>query len=98
MKKAIINFNSTAADMQLIRRIVIRAMALKIKYFTAMDCDMDVTACHCNGNPLRLADMLAADDFNFAHDVLGIRSHINRETGQLTDCFCPRFSAPLPVA
>lgn len=53
---------------------------------------MDITACHCNGNPLRLEDLLNADNFNFSHDIGGIRRHINRETGKLEDFFSPRFS------
>jgi len=57
-----------------------------------MDADMDITACHVNGNPLKLNELLTADDGNFAHDVFGIRRHINRETGQLEDCFSPRYS------
>jgi hypothetical protein len=53
---------------------------------------MDITAVHANGNPLRLADLLAADDFNFTHDVYSIVRHIDRKSGQLGDCFVPRFS------
>lgn len=34
--------------------------------------------------------LLAADDFTFAHDIGGIMSHMDRETGELTDCFLPR--------
>ncbi len=41
--------------------------------------------------PLRLADLLAADDFNFAHDVFGIMRHIDRRTGRLDNHFVPRF-------
>ena len=58
-----------------------------------MDADMDLTACHSNGCPLKLSELLAADSFNFAHDVFGIRRHINRETGRLENCFSPRFAA-----
>jgi hypothetical protein len=54
---------------------------------------MDLTACHANGTPLRLADLLAADDFNVAHDVGGISRHIDHDTGRLTGCFLPRFAA-----
>jgi len=58
-----------------------------------MDADMDVTACHANGNKLDLAGLLAADDFNFSHDVFGIYRHIDRDTGKLGNCFRPRYSA-----
>jgi len=54
---------------------------------------MNVSACHASGNPLRLADLLAADDFNFAHDVFGIDRHLDRETGALLEHFSPRFTA-----
>lgn len=74
------------------KRTVAMATAREIDY-PLMDADMDITACHCNGNPLRLAELLAADDVNFAHDVFGIYRHINRETGALNDFFSPRFSA-----
>ena len=58
-----------------------------------MDADMDITACHVNGMPLKLNALLGADDANFAHDVFGIRRHLNRETGKLEDCFVPRYAA-----
>lgn len=54
---------------------------------------MNVSACHASGNPLRLADLLAADDFNFAHDVFGIDRHICRDTGKMLNHFSPRFSS-----
>lgn len=54
------------------------------------DLEMDVTAAHCNGCPLDLERLLAFDDFNFNHDVFGIRRHLNRETGELENHFVPR--------
>jgi hypothetical protein len=53
---------------------------------------MDIDACHCNGNPLKLVELLQADKFDFAHDVFGIHRHINRKTGILGHCFLPRYS------
>ena len=53
---------------------------------------MDLVACHANGMPLRLADLLATDDFNFVHDVWGIQRHIDRNTGRF-ETFLPRFHA-----
>ena len=79
-----------------INKIAHRAVALAHQHgiaYTVMDADMDVTACHVNGNPLKLAELLAADEFNFAHDIFGIRRHIDRRTGELMDCFSPRYSA-----
>jgi hypothetical protein len=51
---------------------------------------MDIIACHANGNPLDLAQLLMINDYEFMHDVCGIRDHIDRDTGQLRDCFVPR--------
>jgi len=53
---------------------------------------MDITACHNNGCRLRLADWLAADEFNFLHDLFGIRNNLNRRTGKLDGLFLPRFA------
>ena len=95
-----ISFKVPTNDLVIIEEIVDRALAMyrqhKNKYdkpYDRMDCHMDITVCHANGCPLRLRELLEADDSNFAHDVFGIRRHLNRETGQLEDCFLPRFAA-----
>lgn len=85
-------FTTTPADAEIIRAIVVRAVAMQPKY-EPMDCLMDIKACHANGNPLKLKELLEADDFNFAHDVFGIAKHIDRRTGELMHYFRPRFSA-----
>ena len=54
---------------------------------------MDVITTHFGGCKIRLADLLDADDFNFAHDIGGINRHLDRMTGRLTDGFTPRYSA-----
>lgn len=43
---------------------------------------------------LRLEDWLAADDFNFIHDIVGIMSNIKRDEFPATDfgLFVPRFA------
>lgn len=53
---------------------------------------MDLVACHGSGCPLDLDRLLEASDFDLAHDVAGITRHIDRETGELRDCFLPRFT------
>jgi len=55
---------------------------------------MDLTAADgVNGNcPLDWDRLIAADDFNFLHDLSGICRHINRDTGELENCFLPRFT------
>ena len=56
---------------------------------------MDIEACHNNGNPLMLTELLESDTANFAHDVFGIMANMDRTTGQLRKegCFVPRYSA-----
>ena len=74
------------------RRAVLMAHKAGIDYDFQSAC-MDITATHCSGCPLRLGELLSADDFNFGHDVLGIYRHLNRDTGKLERFFRPRFSA-----
>lgn len=50
--------------------------------------DLEKATEHFN---LRLADMLNADDFNFAHDFVQIQNDINRVTGEFSGGFLPRF-------
>lgn len=81
---------------RIVRKIAARAVG---KYQnigaprTALDVRMDISAVHYH-TPLRLADLLAADDFNFFHDIDGINRHIDRETGLLRQHFRPRFAMP----
>lgn len=53
--------------------------------------EMDIGAAHADC-PLRLDDLLAADDFDFGHDLRGIKHHMNRKTGKLEGFFLPRFA------
>lgn len=101
MTKAEVSFSVTAVDAEAIRKIVARAVrlgmlrnaskALKAN-ITRLWLDMDLTAVHANGCRLNLQALLVADDFNFAHDIYGILRHLDRTTGQLMDCFVPRFA------
>ncbi len=54
---------------------------------------MDLVMVHWHYG-LRLADLLAADEANFVHDISGITRHLDRETGGLMNCFLPRYVAP----
>jgi hypothetical protein len=90
-----INFAASDEDSQLINKIVERAKKLADKYhveYDKVDIAMDITACHLNGTPLKLQALLDADDFNFSHDVFGIRRHIDRDTGKVGGFFLPRFA------
>lgn len=92
-----ISFAVSDSDAKLIERIAWRAAGLAanrpaVFARSSLDYQMDITATHVNGCPLDLQRMLDADDFNFAHDVFGIERHLDRSTGQLLDCFLPRFA------
>lgn len=87
-----VTFKISRSESEIIHQIGRRAnAALDTDFMTTV---MDVTAAHANGCPLRLHDLLAADEFNFAHDIYGINRHINRDTGKFEDCFRPRFARP----
>ena len=88
------SFKVTRHEHDLIVEIVKRAEVAFVVHgvpFDRMTMHMDITACHANGNALRLEDLRDAPDFDFLHDVLGIRRHIDRRTGKLGDCFVPRY-------
>lgn len=87
-----INWTASKEDTNLMLSIIKRAerMDLVKDRMTAL---MDLTACHMNGTPLRLPVLLHAADGDFIHDIIGIRAHMDRETGQLKDCFLPRYAA-----
>jgi hypothetical protein len=97
-----ISFTCSDEDRLAASLIAQRAVALWLvladRKIKKIDVSMDIIATHCNGNPLRLRDLLAADDFNFTHDVGGIMRHLDRETGALMDHFRPRYSAPVSAA
>jgi hypothetical protein len=81
---------------EVIKAIAERAVALSAKHglgkWKVSDAVMDITCAHEDCG-LRLDDLLAADDFNFAHDVFGINRHLDHSTLKLTDCFRPRFAS-----
>lgn len=41
---------------------------------------------------LDLDGLLAARDVDFMHDIAGITRYLDRTTGQLTECFLPRYA------
>lgn len=98
MKQKQISFRVTKADAALIAVATDRAFRMaaeaRAPYPSRMDCQMDLTATHANGCRLNLPKLLAFDDFNFSHDVFGIRRHLDRTTGKLGGCFLPRCAQP----
>ncbi len=88
------NFCANKDESKLISKIAARAVQMAKEQgadYDHMPAMMDVEACHCNGMPLKLQELLDADNFNFSHDVFGIANHINRETGKIERFFVPRF-------
>ena len=88
-------FECSPADQDLIDRIVqrcaklVKAQGFGASSFDALGITMDLTACH-GKTPLDLQALLDSRDADFGHDIGGIRQHLDRTTGELTDCFWPR--------
>lgn len=96
-----ITFKTTRKEAKQILTLGQRANALANHHgivYDVKDADMDLTACHLNGCPLDLAKLATCDDAEFAHDVFGIRRHLNRKTGKLTGHFHPRCALPVEAA
>lgn len=72
-------------------RTIIEAILDRIMASGVYNDRLDISATHARC-PLRLADLLTANDFNFGHDICGIQRHLNRKTGRLENSFLPRFA------
>ena len=85
----------TKEDMNLIQKICKRyhkmRKSLKLKPTDHQSLDMDISAAHLD-IPMNLQKLLDFPDFDFAHDISGIMSHINRITGKIEKFFLPRAS------
>ena len=93
------NFDTTRADLDKIVTLVTYAERHDwLPYDQRMANLMDMMNAHGNnGNaPLDLDSMVAAIGTEYerdlAHDLSGIRHHVDRETGELLDGFVPRFA------
>jgi len=85
-----------AEDRVILRKIAERARDLDAevngrKAGNIIDWVLDLTAAHAR-HPLRLQELLDADFSNFAHDVGGIRRHLDRASGELREHFTPRYA------
>lgn len=85
-----ITFNASLPELKQIVQIVDRAERSNIAYATRQDMIMDLEACHCNGTPLQLTELLHSKLIDFSHDIYGIAQHLDRETGKLYGGFLPR--------
>lgn len=90
------NMHCEKDDSSKIIKIMLRAascMSFESRGSSRLEVTMDLTACHLNGCPLDLDGLLNAGQGDFMHDVAGIMRHINRRTGQLENCFLPRYAS-----
>jgi len=99
-----LNWDCSREDFDLIHKIADRAGAIyasqnprasvvdKARYLRSTM--MDVNACHANGCPLMLKELLEAKGFDFTHDIQGITDHIDRRTGKLDGSVLPRYAKP----
>ena len=85
-----ITWEISKEDARVISKIVKRAKNMGVKRDREA-LSMDIQAAH-EKCPLRLEDLLKAENFDFLHDVIGIVNHLDRETGELEDYFVPRYA------
>ncbi len=83
---------ATKEDITLIDKIVARIEREEMFYADRMTMFMDVQAAHATC-PLKLSELLDSPKMDFAHDIFGIARNINRETGEIENCFLPRYAA-----
>lgn len=80
-------------DLDLIAKIAERAEGLYRRFGIndkRLTIIMDIDNAHSQ-YPLDLEGLLVAAEGDFAHDIGGIRKHMNRTTGKLEDAFVPRY-------
>lgn len=83
---SLLNFECSPEDRLIITDIATRAVAMARVYGVTADhmlCAMDVTAVHCNGQPLKLLQLLLSDDNDFSHDITLIDRALDRKTGKM---------------
>lgn len=79
-------------EMLIIVEIAKRAEQKGLLMFDRMSLIMDLENAH-NQFKLRLDDFLKSDDFDFAHDIVGIQKNINRKTKTVENHFLPRYAS-----
>ena len=64
---------------------------MKKNYSDKLSMMMDISTAD-EDYPLKLQELLDADDGNFYHDLIGIGNNLNRQTKKLENCFIPRYA------
>lgn len=83
---------------KLIRVIADRAVQLYARHDIKVSPEfirMELTVVHDDIVPLRLQELLDANDFDFMHDISGIHQHLVYGKGKVSkfaNCFAPRFA------
>lgn len=84
-------FNTTKKEDALIYTIAKRA-AKELGDEDVQGIQMDLEAVHTHACPLNFRKLLAFPPEDFAHDILGINKHLDRNAMKLRDFFLPRCS------
>lgn len=79
----------TEDERKIIRKIVERAR-VEHPEIDGLTLELDITVVHVY-KPLRLQELLMADDSDFWHDLMGIAQHVDRKTGEIGDNFSLKF-------
>ena len=81
----------TKEERLLIVDIAKRAEEMDLLLFDRLSLIMDVENVHAEIG-LKLAELLNADDLNFAHDIVGIQQNFDRQSKKLQNLFLPRYA------
>ena len=84
-----VKYNTPQEDSKKISSIVKRA-GKEIGITDILSLWIDLDAINSNGTPLDFDKLLGFDKFDFGHDIYGMISHLDRETGKLTGKFIPK--------
>ena len=88
-ERATLNFHCSPQDMALIVKCGARCYDI-VHNGHGVECDamlqaMNLAAVHCNGRPMKLLQLLMADNADFIQDMGNIHHWLNTETGKLPD-------------
>jgi len=90
-KKTSINWNIPEKEIVKARIIIKRARQLNlIEKNTVNHHLMNIIAVHMNDTKLDLDKFINFDEYNLAHDIFGIDTHLNKVTARLKNGFLPR--------
>lgn len=81
---------TTKGDAWAMQEIVKDALVLGVtRNYASLLMDLQVAHSVC---PLNLNGLLEASKADFLHDICGIVHNLNRDTGELENCFVPRYA------